>query len=491
MLMHYKNAIVGKEAIPGQASKLKVKGYLFLFFYFSFFLNCSAQIISTISGNGYKTGRSRGGYSGDGGPAIAAELYCPPDIVFDRVGNMYIADGNSCVRRVDAYTGIITTIAGNGKLGLSGDGGQATNAELSYPTGLALDAAGNIYIADIFNNEIREVNIATGIITAVAGNGYNALSNYGGYSGDGGPARSAELNAPEGIAFDSYSNLYIADCNNNVIRKVSASTGIISTVAGNSLKGFGGDGGQAVNAKLSGPGGVTVDYSGNIYIADRENNVIRKVNAFTGVITTIAGNNAVAGYTGDGGPATIATLNSPRNIAFDPSGNMYIADFYNNAIRKVSSATGIITTLCPPAAPGVASVFLQPACAISDASGNIFVADEGNNVIRKVSMSIEQPGNDMAFVQGAAGNVVYEVQLMATRNKLKGGITIAGTDEKATENKENGLYKYATGNFSNHADAVKYMNQMRAMGYADAFVKTIKTDVAQTQGMVFNASSIR
>jgi hypothetical protein len=488
MLNYSKRTILEMETKPMPYKRVRVRFSIFFLLYCSILNNCPAQIISNIVGNGFKAGRSRGGYSGDGGPAIAAELYSPSDVIFDKYGNMYISEGNSCVRRMDASTGIITTIAGNGKLGFSGDGGPATNAELSYPTGLALDSLGNLYIADLFNNEIREVNMSNGMITVVAGNGYNALSNSGGYSGDGGRAIAAELSKPEGIAFDASGNMYIADCNNNVIRKVSK--GVITTIAGNGAGGFSGDGARADNAELYGPSGVALDHVGNMYIADRENNVIRRVSLSTGVIITVAGNNAMAaGYTGDGGSATKAALNSPINISFDPSGNMYIADFYNNAIRKVSAISGIITTITPPCVKGHtsegesadASVFQQPACAVADEYGNIYVADEGNNLIRKIAPGVARraDANDLA-----SGNVVYEVQLMATRNKLTSGITVAGTNEKAMMKRENGLYKYTSGSFANHDEAVKYMNQLRAMGYTDAFVK-IHTE---EMGLVSNTS---
>ena len=221
----------------------------------------------------------------------------------DASGNLYIADtGNNRIRKVSA-TGIITTVAGNGSAGYSGDGGPATSAQLDGPEGVAVDGSGNLYIADTCNNRIRKVS-ATGIITTVAGNG------SAGYSGDGGPATSAQLSLPAGVAVDGSGNLYIADSGNNRIRKVSA-TGIITTVAGNGSPGYSGDGGPATSAQLNQPAGVAVDASGNLYIADSSNNRIRKVSA-TGIITTVAGN-GFDGYSGDGGPATsAATQLAPR-----------------------------------------------------------------------------------------------------------------------------------------------------------------------------------
>jgi len=297
----------------------------------------TAGIISTIAGNGYGAETYSGGYSGDGGPATAAELYYPSGIAIDASGNIYIADnGNSLIRKVDT-SGIISTIAGNKFLGwgYSGDGGPATAAQLYYPTDVAVDASGNLYITDFENQVVRKVNTA-GIITTIAGNGYGAGKYSGGYSGDGGPAIAAELNYPNGLAIDAFGNIYIADYGNNVIRKVNRA-GIISTVAGNfSLAGgYSGDGGPATAAALSNPMDLVVDVSGNMYIADGSNNVIREVSS-AGIISTVAGNFALGGgYSGDGGPATAATLLGPDGIAVDASGNLYIADVSNNVIRKV------------------------------------------------------------------------------------------------------------------------------------------------------------
>ncbi len=277
------------------------------------------SIISTIAGNG------TAGYSGDGGPAASAELNSPSGVAVDFSGNIYIADyKNNRIRRVDA-SGVISTVAGKGTAGYSGDGGPASSAELSTPSGVAVDTSGNIYIADSSNNCVRKVD-ASGVISTVAGNG------TAGYSGDGGPAVSAELSSPSGVAVDTSGNIYIADDKNNCIRKVDAS-GVISTVAGNGTGGYSGDGGPASSAELSSPFGVAVDASGNIYIADDKNNRIRKVDA-SGVISTVAGN-GTGGYSGDGGPATSAQLNSPSGLAVDSSGNIYIADTTNYRVREV------------------------------------------------------------------------------------------------------------------------------------------------------------
>ncbi len=303
--------------------------------------------ISTIAGNGFNFGTGYGGYSGDGGPATAAELYIPSGVGFDVYGNIYIADkGNNIIRKVNT-SGSISTVAGNYAFGrgYSGDGGAATAAEINFPYGVALDASGNLYIADAVNNLIRKVN-TSGIISTVAGN--DAL--VFGYGGDGGAATAAELDDPYGVGLDGSGNLYIADAGNNVIRKVDSS-GTISTVAGNYAYsfpdgGYSGDGGAATAAELSGPTGVIFDGFGNLYIADESNYVIRKVNT-SGTISTVAGNGYDAGtghgdYSGDGGAATSAELYNPSGIALSASGNLYIADLDNNIIRIISGLpTGI------------------------------------------------------------------------------------------------------------------------------------------------------
>ncbi len=283
-------------------------------------------IITTLAGNGTS------GYSGDGGPATGAKLNWPSDVAVDATGNLYIADWNNMVVRKVAANGAITTVAGNGIQGYSGNGGPATSAEFSGPRGMAVDAAGSLYIADSGNQVIRKV-AANGIITTVAGTG------TGGYLGDAGPATSAQLSGPCGVALDAAGNLYIADTGNGAIREVV--NGIIATVTGNGIQGYRGDGGPASIGQLNQPPGVAVDAAGNLYIADTYNRRIREV--ANGTITTAAGNETW-GIAGDGGPASSSLLGQPAGVAVDAAGSLYIADSWTSQIRKVG-ANGIIATV--------------------------------------------------------------------------------------------------------------------------------------------------
>ena len=337
-------------------------------------------IITTVAGGGSANPT-------DGGPATAAAIY-PSGVAIDPSGNLIIADNFYDRILKVAANGIITTVAGVGlggnSGGFSGDGGPATAAALNNPTGVAVDASGNLFIADTFNYRVRMVSTG-GMITTVAGNGTK------GYSGDGGPATAAALNDPTGVAVDASGNIFIADYLNNRIRKVSAS-GIITTVAGNGTEGFSGDGGPAAAAALNNPGGVAVDASGDILIADTYNNRIRKVSA-SGVITTLAGN-GTAGFSGDGGPATAASLDNPASVALDTSGNLFIADLLNYRIREVS-AGGNITTVAGngteafagDGGPATSASLELPLAVALDASRDLFIADAGTRRIREVSAS--------------------------------------------------------------------------------------------------------
>ena len=309
-------------------------------------VNVSNGNITTIAGNG------TAGYSGDGGQATAAELNGPSGVAIDSSGNLYIADaGNNVIRFVSTSSGAITTVVGTGTAGYAGDGGQASSAQVNQPNDVKIDSAGNLYIADSGNSVIRKVN-SSGTISTVAGDG-----NWN-FSGDGGQATSAEMEYPDAIALDSANNIYISDYFVSEIRKVTVSTGIISAVAGGDSNGYSGDGGPATSAQLSYPGGVAVDSQGNVYIADGGNNAIRVVSGTTGIITTLVGSWTNAG---DAGPNVVATLNSPAGIALAPvpgaysSINFFIADTSDNEIRRVTSSR-----VSPPTFSPVSATYSSP-----------------------------------------------------------------------------------------------------------------------------------
>jgi uncharacterized protein (TIGR03437 family) len=333
--------------------------------------------ITTVAGAG------SAGMSGDPGAAISAQLNSPASVAADESGNLYIADTfNNRIRRV-APDGGIATFAGGATTGYSsGDGGPATSAGLSRPNGIALDRSGTLYIADTAGNMIRKVS-AGGTITRVAGTG------AAGFSGDGGAATDATLNTPIGVALDAAGNLYIADSMNHRIRRVGTD-GKITTVAGNGFGGYYGDGVAATDTGLNHPQGVAVDAGGNLYIADTFSSRIRVVTP-DGIIRTFAGN-GIPTHAGDGGPATAASLNYPKGIAFDASGNLFIADCFNSRIRLVT-ADGRISTVAGSGALGyggdggkATSAKLQfPSGVAVGINGNVFVADTANHRIRLLS----------------------------------------------------------------------------------------------------------
>lgn len=386
--------------------------------------------INTIAGTG------TAGFSGDGGPATAAQLNVPIGVVKDAAGNIYIADmGNNRIRKISP-SGIITTIAGNGAFAYSGDDGPATSASLKSPYAVAVDTAGNVYIADTFNHRIRKVD-TSGVITTVAGNGTGGV-----FSGDGGPATSATIWAPYGLTVDSAGNIYIADTGNSVIRKVDTSGvitslitpssygipydvavdssgnvyfsdawnthtvykrttgGSVSAVAGNGTGGYSGDGGPATSASLFTPTGIAVDLAGNILIADNGNNRIRKVDT-TGTITTIAGN-GTSGYSGDGGPATSASLKGPFKVAF---GSVLLTDTDNARLRNLIDSA--------PSAPEIRLI-----CA--DVEGKFFTGT-----------FVECGGNLKLLVRQTTVNYYYNIvriKNVGSADLEITGVNILGTD---------------------------------------------------------------
>jgi len=342
-----------------------------------------AQIISTIAGI-----PGVAGYSGDGGPATSALCSFPVKVAADGAGNIYFADNaNHVIRKVDA-AGIITTIAGNGTPGYSGDGGPATSANLNGPWGVAF-YNGDVYFTEGGNHVVRKVNGVTGIISNIAGTG------VAGYSGDGGPATAATFDSPTGLAIDPSGNIYITDDYNQRVRKVDGS-GIITTYAGTGVSGFSGDGGPANMAQLAFPVGISADIYGNLYLSDNVNNRIRKIDV-NGIINTVAGT-GVDGYNGDGIPATSADLNKPWDAIADASGNIYIADFFNCRIRKVDGNTGLISTYagssCGYSGDGGLATSAQmnaPTGLAFDINGNVIIVDAYSNILRMVSTPTVQP----------------------------------------------------------------------------------------------------
>ena len=365
--------------------------------------NAYVRKVTTDGNINFIAGDGSIGFTGDGGYATSAGLIAPFALAVDSSGNVYFAEnGDSRIRKIDAKSLDISTVAGNGTPGFTGDGSTATNAEINSPTGVAVDSAGNLYIADSLNCRIRKV-ASGGNISTLAGNG--TLS----YSGDGGAASKAQLNTPQGVAADAAGNLYLSDTLNNVVRKVSPN-GIISNYAGNGGAGSSGDGSAATSAQLNGPQGLAVDASGNLFIADTLNAKVRKVSA-SGVISTVAGS-GTPGYGGDGAAAASAQLNLPIGVAVDSSGNLYIADFGNSRVRKVSANN--ISTVAGNGSAGysgdggqaVKAQLNGPQGVAVDAAGNLYIADTENNAIREVTaggLIATVAGNGIAGYSGDGG----------------------------------------------------------------------------------------
>ncbi len=363
--------------------------------------------ITTYAGSGSPQ------FQGDGGPAIEAGFYQPAGLALDNQGNLYLASDNR-VRRIDAATQIITTVVGTGRNRSNGDGGPAAEAALAEPVGVAVDGGGNLFIVENGSGRIRKVDAASGIITTVAGGGIGDPRKK--IFGDGGPATEAMIKLPTDVALDGSGNLYIAT--DNRVRKVDADSGVITTFAGIGERSMGGDGGPAIDAGLAEPVSIAIDSRGNVFFADRDNHRVRKVDGATGIITTVAGMgkhskrdpeayqqrsdirevmNVIAaegaGYSGDGGPAASAKLALPTDVALDIQGNLFITEG-SVRVRRIDAATGVITTVASDEAVQtmeggkvqVVTVTFGLLTSIAvNSTGEVFLADYRNNVVHRLS----------------------------------------------------------------------------------------------------------
>ena len=343
--------------------------------------NLNNWTINTVAGS------SIYGYAGDGGPAANAILNNPANVNLDQRGNIYISDlNNNVIRKIDARTGIISTVAGNGIFGYSGDGGPATQASLGVAFHTIVDDEGNLIISDLANNRIRRVDRSTGIINTIAGTG-----NLG-YNGDGHTALATDLNIPMGIAFDNRGNLLFSDQGGLRIRKMDMRTKIITTVVGNGDRGYSGDGGPATRASLNFVWNLAVDCDGDIYFGDEENYRVRKVDGRTGIISTFAGN-GMPGNSGIGGLAKNASFLHPVGITFDDKGNVFISDETLSQIYVIDKRSGILNLIAGngtngfsgDGGPAQQALLFLPNSLSSDKDGNIYISDSENNRIRKLT----------------------------------------------------------------------------------------------------------
>ena len=338
-------------------------------------------IIQTVVGNGSQ------GWDGDGGPATEAACQEPYACEFDPQGNMVVCMGRQHrIRRVDAQTGIITLVAGTGEAGYTGDGGPTLNADINQPYGLAIDVNGDMYFSQRFDPAVRKIDGSTGIISTVAGTGEF------GYSGDGGPGNEAMLREPNDVFLDRRGGLLIADIQDQRIRRVDLETGIITTFAGTGEKSRAGDGTSATEASLMGPRAVCMDSLGNTYVTEREGNGVRKISP-DGTLTTIAGAESVFGYTGDGGPALAATWGAPKAMRCGLNDDIIVVDTENDAVRVIDHRTGVVTTIAGGRAGGegdggsaVEAGLARPHGCGVDAAGDLYIADTHNNRVRVVGI---------------------------------------------------------------------------------------------------------
>lgn len=345
----------------------------------------SPGTIDTVAGTGDK------GYAGDGGPAVRARLDQPFHCDLDAAGNLYVAEaGNHCVRRLDGKTGVLTTVAGTGKKGYGGDGGPATRATLNEPYAVAVARNGDLYVVDRLNAVVRKVDGQTGIIATVAGTATK------GYAGDGGPATRALLREPNDCCLDGKGGLLIADVADWRVRRLDLKTGTIAPFAGTGKpagkldRSRPGDGGPAAQAVLFGARAVCVDGRGNTYVCEREGNAVRKIDA-RGLITTVAGTGA-RGYAGDGGDAGRATFNGPKGVRCDRQGNLYVVDTENHAVRRIDARTNVVTTVAGgrrgaggDGGPADRAGLDRPHGCVVDAAGVLYVADTNNHRVRRVA----------------------------------------------------------------------------------------------------------
>jgi len=355
-------------------------------------INAGTTNISTVAGNGTT-------FTGNGAAATTAILGRPATVCTDKNGNIYFPD-NARVLKMDP-SGVLTVVAGTGVDNFSGDGGQATNATIGQPLGLYVDPSGNLYIGTLDDHRIRMVD-PSGIISTVAGDGND------GFSGDGGPATSARVGTVASITGDAAGNIYFADLGHSIVRKIDVSQNI-STIAGTAeTPGYDGDGNPAISAHLKSPNALTIDAAGNIYISDNGNNTVRKIDAGNGNISTVVGDGSgTPDNTGDGGPATAALFSDIEGVASDLNGNLYIVDAGNNRIRRVDAGTGVISAFAGDGNSGYSgdggaaatAEFSSPTFIVMDKNSQLFLADAGNLVIRKITIDYTLPTSGTTITQ--------------------------------------------------------------------------------------------